>query len=476
MSFHAYLKMNKTQKRANTDNPSMVPLEELNCTIKQGCTEHPPWPRGICTKCQPSAITLNHQKFRMVDHVEFESPAIVEEFLQFWRKSGYQRFGYLYGRYEPYLEVPLGIKAVVSAIYEPPQERHEEGVALISPDPDEERVEAISDLLGLRRVGMIYTDLQDDGMGRGKVAHKRGADTYFLSCAELLFSAFMQHHYPSPCKYSSSGKFCSKFITIVVSGDERGDVSLEAYQVSNQCVAMANAGIIEASVDPALMRVKPSTSEQYVPEVFFKSKNEYNVEVTHAADPVFPVDYLLVSLTHGFPVNPQPLFSSPNPFPIENRQDLDRQDIQALKRRLASSPLLDFLRDFHLLVYLHSLELFDWEKDFKEVCQTVREHDTHRLEQQVLPTKSWATLQTILRETPDEMTSIGLPETDSWSCSACSFANPIMATRCQMCDTPRVIDGFTPSHRQLTEWPCPRCTYLNPPSSSFCEICGASPS
>ena len=36
-------------------------LEELNCKIKQGCTAHPPWPKGICNKCQPSTIYLNRQ-------------------------------------------------------------------------------------------------------------------------------------------------------------------------------------------------------------------------------------------------------------------------------------------------------------------------------------------------------------------------------------------------------------------------------
>lgn len=52
----------------------------------------------------------------------FEDGKIVNRFIEGWRVSGQQRVGYLYGRYIPLeSDIPLGIRAEVAAIYEPPQ-------------------------------------------------------------------------------------------------------------------------------------------------------------------------------------------------------------------------------------------------------------------------------------------------------------------------------------------------------------------
>lgn len=99
---------------------------------------------GVCTKCQPNPVTLMRQvtilqsscenrhfrlalqPYRHVDNIMFENGNMVNRFLNYWRSSGHQRIGFLYGRYEVYDGVPLGVRAVVAAIYEPPQVRERE--------------------------------------------------------------------------------------------------------------------------------------------------------------------------------------------------------------------------------------------------------------------------------------------------------------------------------------------------------------
>ena len=144
MSFHTYLR--KLQS-GNTK----VSLQQPSFEIKPSCPYHAPYPAGICTKCQPSAVTLTSQTFRMVDHVEFASAEIVDTFLTGWRQSGHQDYGLLLGKYEEYEVVPLGIKAVVHAIHQPPQDGSVDGFQLLE-DPFKESVNQIASLLGLQTV------------------------------------------------------------------------------------------------------------------------------------------------------------------------------------------------------------------------------------------------------------------------------------------------------------------------------------
>lgn len=300
LSFHSYLRQLMSQNKTSANRGFVPPLEMPDFKLKKNCpTGHPPYPEGICTKCQPSAYTLQQQEFRMVDHLEFESSAIMESLLSFWRSTGYQRFGFMYGRYEEYPEVPLGVKAVVTAIYEPPQEGAVDGIQLVLPDPHEKDVEEAAANCGLRRLGMIYTDLEDDGSGKGTVVCKRHADSFFLSSGEVVFSAGMQLQHPTSSKYASEGTFGSRFITAVVTGNTEKEIDIFPYQVSNAGMAMVRDNVVEASTDPSVMLVKAASREQYVPELFYKFRNEYGVVVKMPAKPAFPVEYLLVTVRLG---------------------------------------------------------------------------------------------------------------------------------------------------------------------------------
>eukprot|EP00529_Nitzschia_sp_RCC80_P023210 CAMPEP_0113459604 /NCGR_PEP_ID=MMETSP0014_2-20120614/10540_1 /TAXON_ID=2857 /ORGANISM="Nitzschia sp." /LENGTH=475 /DNA_ID=CAMNT_0000351197 /DNA_START=15 /DNA_END=1442 /DNA_ORIENTATION=- /assembly_acc=CAM_ASM_000159 len=254
---------------------------------------------------------------------------------QFARK----RFAFLYGRYQ---ETESGEKsAVVEAIYEPPQE----------PDPDaaegfeqledllEDKVEAVAKMLGMEKVGWIF----------GHPPREKGL---VMTSAEIIMAAELQLE-------AAGGVEETPFVTVKVTTGEDGNVSFEAFQVSQQCMAMVAEEALEIGKDQSVC---------YVNETFTaiqEGKGSKTIE-------------------NNFFITVVPIAQHTSEkyvcqFPRMNRDLDDRTPSKdELKRQLSKSgssgwSFIDLLSDFNLLIFL--TQFLDVTSDFPKICNSVVDRD-----------------------------------------------------------------------------------------------------
>mmetsp|Transcript_15663 Transcript_15663/g.33071 ORF Transcript_15663/g.33071 Transcript_15663/m.33071 type:complete len:504 (+) Transcript_15663:63-1574(+) len=299
--------------------------------------------------------------------VHLESSA-VNDFQSYLRRFQFQqqRFGYLYGKFVDEEEeekeeekkpvssgwgarmpeseekkIKKNSKVIVEAIYEPPQEADPEAAEgfVILDDPNEENVEHLAQMLGLQRVGWI-------------VGHPPREEGFQLSAAEIIMAAELQLE-------SAGGIEPTPFVTVRVTVGDDGNVVVEAFQVSLQCMEM----VAEEALD-----VGPNPGFCYVNETFTaiqEGKPSATVENNF---------FLTLVPINGYQSD---MFVSQ--FPRANRAYDDRaQTHDEMKRQLSKSgqagwTFIDLLSDFALLLYL--CKFLDVKTDMPKICASVKDRE-----------------------------------------------------------------------------------------------------
>ncbi|GAX11056.1 nuclear protein localization protein 4 homolog [Fistulifera solaris] len=247
------------------------------------------------------------------------------------------RFGYLYGKFEKSdnaHENDPPTKALVEAIYEPPQEPDNEAAEgfQVLDDPDEERVNQIAEMLGWTRVGWIFGhDVRSD---------------HVMTAAEIIMAAELQLE-------AADGVNETPFVTVKVAPGADGTVSVEAFQMSQQCMAMVAESALVLGPDPKVCNVNETFT------AIQEGKESKTVENSFFLCVVPIVQHRSEQFVADFP--------RPNRLDVQQTHDALRRQLS--KSGTAGWTFVDLLADFNLLIYLS--KFLDIDADMPKICASI---------------------------------------------------------------------------------------------------------
>ena len=218
----------------------------------------------------PPSINMKVQQYRHVDYVQFMNSAEISNFVNYWLNSFEERVGWLYGYYAEDPDYELGIRAVVEAIYEPPQSGTYNNCE-IKHDPFETQVEMLSGGLGLQKIGWIYTSKDHDTfMSPEKIQKAAQYQLEHLATHQLGFKV-------------------PKFITVVLKRNRRvtpakkdnsSEILPEVFMISDLGTAMERDGVFtKEQPEKTKLRIRKSDNECIVPNVLMGGTPQ--VEIDH---------------------------------------------------------------------------------------------------------------------------------------------------------------------------------------------------
>jgi hypothetical protein len=315
-----------------------APPQQPSFLGKPDCDRHRPWPLGVCTHCAPANAILRAQEYRHCDGVSLPAD-LLQGFYRSWsveNRRETQRAALLLGKYidEPAeSQNPGAIRAIVAALYEPPQDALTDGVRLLA-DPDEHVVLTVAAAMGLAPVGWVVTTGPRPG------GEKYGGKV-FMSGLEVCQAAALQQKFASEDGHS-------RFVTVVL--EQSDTIEPVAYQVSDQCQALVRDGcVLPAPEDQLMLATRKVPPSEMAPTVV------YHDHPLPAGGAFMPDAFLVKVIV--MTTRPEQYLFAHGDFPsLRAAPSLD-----AVKRALngrRGEPYHQRLSDFNLLVALVRLGVF----------------------------------------------------------------------------------------------------------------------